>query len=149
MLLNYADIAPLLTTDQKPIFVHVDEDRYGRLENEKEVLGLYLSTHPIAMRKQALHRHFVSLIDVNEHIGQTIEVLVYINAIRIIVDKRGNEMAFLDGSDETGSEDFVCFSRQYTRYHEVLQRGKILAMNVRVEMKDRLSLIINQVKELK
>jgi DNA polymerase-3 subunit alpha len=149
VLENYADIYPLVPDPQPPVFVSVPENRYSRLENEKAVLGLYLSTHPIAMIKESLHHSFVSVMDVAEHINQTIDVLVNINAVRIIVDKRGKEMAFVDGSDETGSEDFVCFASQYTYFRGSLKRGKIVAMNVRVSQRDRLSLIINQVKDIK
>ena len=57
-------------------------------------------------------------------------------------------MAFIEGQDETGQVEFVCFSNQYKRFKNILERGKIVEMNVRVQYRDRLSLIINQVKEL-
>lgn len=71
-----------------------------------------------------------------------------ISSVRAIVDKKGREMAFIEGQDETGQVEFVCFSNQYERFKNILERGKIVEMNVRVQYRDRLSLIINQVKEL-
>ena len=57
-------------------------------------------------------------------------------------------MSFIEGQDETGQVEFVCFSNQYERYKNIFERGKTVEMNVRVQYRDRLSLIINQVKEL-
>ena len=77
-----------------------------------------------------------------------IPIVCTIGNVRAIVGKKGRNMAFIECQDETGQEECVCFSNQYERYKNILERGKIVEMNVRVQYRDRLSLIINQVKEL-
>lgn len=71
-----------------------------------------------------------------------------IDHVRVIVDKRAREMAFVEGSDDTSSQDFVIFASQYSTYKNSLERGKVIVANVRISMRDRLSLIINKVKEI-
>lgn len=137
-----------LGVDEKPIFEDVRENKYERLEREKEVLGLYVSTHPIVYIKQKIKHPIVNLVDVQHYIDKTIPIVCTIGNIRVIVDKKGRNMAFIECQDETGQEECVCFSNQYERYKNILERGKIVEMNVRVQYRDRLSLIINQVKEL-
>ena len=137
-----------LGVDEKPIFEEVRENKFERLEREKEVLGLYISTHPIVYAKQKIKHPIVNLIDVENYMDRTIPVVCSISSVRAIVDKKGREMAFIEGQDETGQVEFVCFSNQYERYKNIFERGKTMEMNVRVQYRDRLSLIINQVKEL-
>ena len=137
-----------LGVDEKPIFEEVRENKFERLEREKEVLGLYISTHPIVYAKQKIKHPLVNLIDVENYMDRTIPVVCSISSVRAIVDKKGREMAFIEGQDETGQVEFVCFSNQYERYKNIFERGKTVEMNVRVQYRDRLSLIINQVKEL-
>ena len=137
-----------LGVDEKPIFEEVRENKYERLEREREVLGLYVSTHPIVYVKQKIKHPLVNLVDVENYMDRNILVVCSISSVRAIVDKKGREMAFIEGQDETGQVEFVCFSNQYERFKNILERGKIVEMNVRVQYRDRLSLIINQVKEL-
>lgn len=137
-----------LGVDEKPIFEEVRENKFERLEREKEVLGLYISTHPIVYVKQKIKHPLVNLVDVENYMDRTIPVVCSISSVRAIVDKKGREMAFIEVQDETGQVEFVCFSNQYERYKNILERGKTVEMNVRVQYRDRLSLIINQVKEL-
>ena len=137
-----------LGVDEKPIFEEVRENKFERLEREKEVLGLYISTHPIVYAKQKIKHPLVNLIDVENYMDRTIPVVCSISSVRAIVDKKGREMAFIEGQDETRQVEFVCFSNQYERYKNIFERGKTMEMNVRVQYRDRLSLIINQVKEL-
>lgn len=137
-----------LGVDEKPVFEDVRENKYERLEREREVLGLYVSTHPIVYVKQKLKHPVVNLVDVNRYVNRVIPVVCSLGNIRAIVDKKGRDMAFIEGHDETGQEEFVCFSNQYERYRNLLERGKIVEMNVRVQYRDRLSLIIQQIKEL-
>ena len=137
-----------LGVDEKPIFEEVREDKFKRLEREKDVLGLYISTHPIVYVKQKIKHPLVNLVDVENYMDRTIPVVCSISSVRAIVDKKGREMAFIEGQDETGQVEFVCFSNQYERYKNIFERGKTVEMNVRVQYRDRLSLIINQVKEL-
>lgn len=147
-LMEYAHLQNTIGVEAPPVLRDVKENRYRRLEEEKEVLGLYLSKHPLTFMKERLNIRVTNLSDVEEHINQNVNVMLVINKIRVIVDKRSREMAFIDGSDDTGSQDFVCFANTYANYSRILKRGTIIVASVKVQMRDRLSLVINKVKEI-
>lgn len=148
-LLEYARLKFAIMDADKPVLKDVHENKYQRLEEEKEVLGLYLSTHPMTYMKEKISLPLTNLSEVEEHIGEDLDVMMMINRIRVIVDKRAREMAFVEGSDETGSGDFVIFASQYEKYKTNLERGHVIVAHIKVQMRDRLSLIINKVKEIK
>ncbi|MGX8680415.1 MAG: DNA polymerase III subunit alpha, partial [bacterium] len=143
---EYAYLSDSLGLDEPPVLRNVRENQYQRLENEKEALGLYLTTHPLRMVKDQLKIPVVDLINVERYINKTIHVLINVSRIRVIVDKRGQEMAFIEGRDDTGQCDCVCFSSQYSRYRQVLERGETLILEVKVQSKDRITLLINSVE---
>ena len=73
-----------LGVDEKPIFEEVRENKFERLEREKEVLGLYISTHPIVYAKQKIKHPLVNLIDVENYMDRTIPVVCSISSVRAI-----------------------------------------------------------------
>ena len=149
IMMNYVTLKASLGVDEEPILRDIRESRHLRLENEKEVLDIYLSTHPIVFVKEKLPYDIVALADVNQYGNRSILIVMTITRVRTIVDKRGNQMAFVEGSDETGTAECVCFANQYSRFRSMIERGNTVLMEVRVQIKDRTSLIINQVREVK
>ena len=148
-MVEYVHLKNTIGVDEEPILDYIKEDRYRKLEEEKEVLGLYLTTHPLTYVKEKLSIPIVSLCDVSQYVGKSINVIMSISRVKSVVDKRGREMAFIEGQDDTSQQDCVCFSQSYERYKDSLKRGKIVAMEVRVQMRETLSLVVNKVKEIK
>ncbi|MCD7894107.1 MAG: DNA polymerase III subunit alpha [Erysipelotrichaceae bacterium] len=143
---EYAHIMQNLGIDEKPILQIYKDDENKKLEREKEVLGLYLSKHPIELIKQQISLPIVSINNLSSYIGKQVNVVVSITRVKNIVDKKGNEMCFIEGSDETGSVDGVVFSSCYKRYGMLLKRGIICLMNGKVDHRNKLSLIIEKVE---
>lgn len=147
-LVEFSRLKMALAEVETPVLKDYEENRYQRLEEEKDVLGIYLSTHPMAYKKQKIAIPLTNLSDLEEHVNEVVDVMMMIDHVRVIVDKRAREMAFVEGSDDTSSQDFVIFASQYSTYKNSLERGKVIVANVRISMRDRLSLIINKVKEI-
>lgn len=145
---EYVHLRNTIGVDEPPILKDVKENRYRKLEDEKEVLGIYLSTHPIVFIKEKLPGKVINLSDVEEYQNREIPVVMTITKVKTIVDKRGNEMAFVEGNDETSNRECICFSSQYGSFKSSLERGNTVLMNVRVQVKDQVSLIINNVREI-
>ena len=148
-MIEYIQLKNTIGVNEEPILDYIKENRYTKLEEEKEVLGLYLSTHPLTYVKEKLAIPIISLCDVHHFVDKSINVIMSISKVKAVVDKRGREMAFIEGADDTGHQECVCFSQSYERYKDCLKRGKIVAMEVRVQMRDSLSLVVNKVKEIK
>ena len=95
------------------------------------------------------------MADIDESmVNKTILVMVVLHRIKVIVDKKGNQMAFISGNDDTGELEATIFSNQYRRYSEdpshPLEKDRTVLMNVRVQKReDALSLVMNQIKKVK
>lgn len=157
-IVEYAHLKATIAVDDPPILRDFKESKWDRLENEKNVLGLYLSTHPLAILKNAYrkkHLPIVNVADIDESmVNKTILVMVVLHRIKVIVDKKGNQMAFISGNDDTGELEATIFSNQYRRYSEdpshPLEKDRTVLMNVRVQKReDNLSLVMNQIKKVK
>lgn len=49
----------------------------------------------------------------------------------MIVDKKGNEMCFIEGFDETGNVEGVVFSSTYQRYKTLLEKIRLYVLKER------------------
>lgn len=106
------------------------------LAYEKELLGFYLTDHPMAkvltqLSKQAERK--IREIDPEIHANQTFVVGGILNGIRQVRTKKNNDkMAFGNIEDTSGSIRVVCFPKTYvqaeayfTNDNAVLIRGKL------------------------
>lgn len=147
-LVEYADLKNSVGIDEPPILENIAESKIQRLELEKNVLGVYLSTHPIVYVKQRLKLPVVPVSSLNQYVSKRVQIVLSISRIKPIVDKKGNEMCFIEGYDETGSIEGVVFSFAYQKARLILQKGKIVYIEGKIDNRDKLSLIVNNVKDI-
>lgn len=147
-LTEYADLKNSVGIDEPPILENVVENRLQKLELEKNVLGIYLSIHPIVYVKQRLKVSVIPVSALNQYISKKVQVVLSISRVKPIVDKKGNEMCFFEGFDETGNIEGVVFSFAYQKVKMVLQKGKIVYIEGKIDYRDKLSLIVNSVKDI-
>jgi DNA polymerase III subunit alpha len=134
----------------KPKYVQVDPIRLeDKLSFEKEALGFYLSDHPVAIFEKRLKQAgaFVLFELSAEH--KRAASGVYIVSLRKIRTKKGDSMAFLNVSDSSGEMEAVAFPIVYKKYSHLLDHGKFVVMEGKVEERDgKLQFIIQQVSEI-
>ncbi|MCK5592123.1 MAG: DNA polymerase III subunit alpha, partial [Candidatus Pacebacteria bacterium] len=109
-------------------------DTKQRLTKEREMLGFYLSDHPLSKFERE-YRSFATI-----HLGEpdTFEGKEYVVAVGVIngfrtkMDRSNRNMAFFKLDDLTGSCECLMFSKNYQDYSEclieestVLVKGKI------------------------
>ncbi len=150
-LFNYAE----LTKDIDPSLVMQPdieeqkeyEDSY-LLDKEKSVFGFYLSSHPILMYKKD-NPYTISLNEISNHFSKSIDCLILVDKIKVINTKKGDKMAFITGSDETGTMDFTLFPKVY-RMYEMIEKGDLLKIRGNVEKRlDQYQVIVQKIKYLK
>lgn len=121
----------------KPKYVDVDpiaiEDK---LRFEKEVIGIFLSNHPVT-----IYEKDKDVLGVSDLLSPAPErknkrALVNITEIRKIRTKKGEAMAFLTVSDQSGEMDAVAFPNVYKRFMVLLQKGSIILIEGKIEMRD-------------
>jgi DNA polymerase-3 subunit alpha len=109
------------------------------LEWEKELLGTYMSDHPLseilaaALRSEAgCNLCEIAQLEAKS-LGSTVRMLAMVASIRRIVTKTDRSMAVVVLEDLTGRVDFVLFPEAFERFGESLREGAILDVRGRLE----------------
>ena len=109
------------------------------LLHEKEMLGFYVSGHPLKKYEEEVNIFStVSLGDLKSMIdGKTVRVAGIINEVKQILDRKGNPMAFVSFEDFTGSTELLIFSETYAKYREFIQKDAIVIVIGRISYRDQ------------
>ena len=148
LLENYAYTYTIGIQDE-PILKYEEDQYLERLENEKNVLGIYLTKHPLALYKEQLNYQTIDIMDYQKHIGQSVVSVLSIVRVKVINDKNGQQMCFVTFNDENDQIDGVVFSQNYDKYRHILTKGAICLVEGKITFKTNLSLTVYQVKRLK
>ncbi len=119
-----------------------------KLGYEKELLGIYVSNHPLKNYRNKLRENgFVSLADTEQLIGRkNIKGAVIVQEIKQIRTKRGDQMAFLTISDENMTMDAVLFPERYREAKRWLEEEMIIVLTGRIEERNaRLQWVIDSI----
>lgn len=133
----------------KPKYVEVDDMTIDtKLQFEKQVLGLYLSDHPVSSYRPLFEGMGLQQIaDLQK--GSKISLGGYITGMKSIRTKKGEVMAFLEIGDESGEMEAVVFPNVYKHNMPLLKEGNILLFGGNVEDRnDKLQFIVNQLETM-
>ncbi|MDO4870690.1 MAG: DNA polymerase III subunit alpha [Candidatus Saccharibacteria bacterium] len=109
-----------------------------QLQWERELLGLYISAHPLDKYEQFLREKTVNLGEITEsHDSKTMEVGGILTEIRNIITKKGDKMAFLTIEDKLNHFSVVVFPKLFKEIEEILVVDKVIMINGRISAKDR------------
>ena len=103
---------------------------------EKKSLGYYLSGHPVNAIETKVNRLRSTQIHKLNHDTKKASLVVLINSVRQIKDKKGKPLTFINFDDGTGVMDGVVPSEVLEECHEILKDGKILVVKGTVEIDD-------------
>ena len=103
---------------------------------EKKSLGYYLSGHPVNAIETKVNRLRSTQIYKLNHDTKRASLVVLINSVRQIKDKKGKPLTFINFDDGTGVMDGVVPSEVLEECHEILKDGKILVVKGAVEIDD-------------
>jgi DNA polymerase-3 subunit alpha len=111
-----------------------DWPKLQRLQNEKEVLGFYLSGHPLENYAKEL-THFIStpLAELNSKAGKPITIAGWVLSIRSLWTKRGDRMAVLNLEDASGRSEVTLFSDTFNKFREKLNKDKLLIIEGEIQ----------------
>ena len=100
-----------------------------KLTLEKQYLGTYVTGHPVERYENKLTGyHLQKSVDLK--IGHTAQVLYYIQDIRVIRTKKGEQMAFLNGGDDLGDYSITVFPRLYQRVQLEAQQVYLMKLKI-------------------
>ncbi|MFL5928546.1 MAG: DNA polymerase III subunit alpha [Gaiellaceae bacterium] len=108
------------------------------LRMEKEVLGLYVTEHPLAgVRDQLRRKSDAAIAELDRRRdGEVITIGGIVTAIKHQTTKRGDAMVFLRVEDVTGGIETVVFNSTYDRARELCTTDRILIVKGRIDRKE-------------
>jgi DNA polymerase-3 subunit alpha len=108
------------------------------LNMEKEVLGLYVTEHPLQGVRDQLRRKTDATIGELERRrdGEVITIGGIVSSLRHMTTKRGDAMVFLRVEDVTGAIETVVFNSTYDKARELCTTDRILIVKGRIDRKE-------------
>lgn len=108
-------------------------DEYQRLQYERELIGVYLSGHPLNQ-----HAKWLAAAGVVNSLGlqhcsqdEIVAVAGVVTECRRVITRRNEEMAFVTLEDQVGSMDIIVFPRVYGQYRELLSGESLIIVEGR------------------
>jgi len=123
------------------------------LSYEKELLGFYLTDHPIRnIIKNVSDRisHRINQLDPTYHQGQAITLAGIVTMVRLVNTKKNNsKMAFAKFEDDTGNLNLVIFPQIYSQTSDLWQTEKALLISGKIDQRDNeVSFLVDSVEEI-
>ena len=98
-----------------------------KLEKEGEVLGFYLSGHPLdACREEILAFTTCSISQLDDASSGYSAIAGAVIECRRIETRKGDSMAFISVADKDGSADVLMFEEAIDRYWDQVEKGALL-----------------------
>jgi len=141
----------IATDDDLP---EVEEfSREELLALEKDLLGFYLSEHPLTplLAKIDNYRsHKILQLDKDEHRGQKVKIAGVVSGLRIVFTRNTNEeMAFVKLEDDSGAIEAVVFPKVFRKTRPCWQKESLVIAEGTVEVREeRISVLIENAQPL-
>jgi len=114
---------------------HSDKER---LQWERELLGLYLSAHPLDKYDSYFEEQTVPLISLKpEHDKKAVTVGGVISSVRQILTKNGTKMAFVALEDKLGEGEVVVFPNLFEEIGDKLVQDEVVKVDGKISSTDR------------
>ncbi|HQO27877.1 MAG TPA: DNA polymerase III subunit alpha, partial [Candidatus Pacearchaeota archaeon] len=131
-LFQTTPLRPALNLSQEGTITTLD-----KLGWEKELLGLYISAHPLNQYEKMLKKITTPIKEIDDSfIGQMVRVGGIINKINRIITKNNERMMFVELEDLTDKIEVVVFPRVLDSYAKMLTEGNIILMKGRIDRRN-------------
>lgn len=144
-IFNYLELASDDFIIEKPLLVEYKEYESSILMNDEiNSYGFFITNHPASKYMGK----YLKIANINKYLFKNIISVILIDKIKVIKTKKGTEMAFLEGSDETGVCEFILFPEVYKKYND-LHEKELIMLNGKVEKRfDKTKIIVNNIKRV-
>lgn len=133
-LLDAGEIAPKLGLREADEFF----DNRTQLVWERELLGLYLSQHPLEQFETILGEQAVPIGELSPEMdGKTVDIGGTIVESKEVTTKNGQKMAFVMLGDLTKEIEVILFPNTYQKTLGMWDRDEIVLVRGRISSKDR------------
>lgn len=108
-----------------------------RLDWEKELLGLYVSDHPVKEYANYLQYYALGIHELtSEHVDFEVTIGGIVTEMRKIITKKGDPMAFVNVEDLKSKVEILVFPKVFEKKPDMWEEGKIVLIDGVVNDKD-------------
>ncbi|QQE64422.1 DNA polymerase III subunit alpha [Leptolyngbya sp. BL0902] len=128
-----------------------DFDDQEKLRQEKEILGFYISNHPLkSVQRPARILAPISLSELGEQPDNvTLSAIVLLSSVKPVITKKGDRMAIVQIEDLTGQSEAVVFPKSFERIGQHIVADKRLMIWGKVDRRDdRVQFIIDDAEPI-
>lgn len=127
-------LAPTIELKSAPV-KYTDKEQ---LMWERELLGLYISAHPLDNFDAFFEEQTIPLRNVTPRIdGQAVTIGGLVTTLRTIVTKSGSKMAFVGIEDKTGESEVIVFPKLYELLGDNLKADVVIKVTGKISARDR------------
>jgi DNA polymerase-3 subunit alpha len=122
-----------------------------KLAWEKELLGLYISGHPLDRYREIIAKRDMDIKKAKETLkdGSEMTIACIIEEVKPIITKKGDSMAFVKVADFSGELETVIFPRVLVEFRSAFVPDKCIAIKGKMsERNGQKSMIVDKVKVL-
>lgn len=137
--------------DEIRLFKIPSLDEREKLEWEKELLGIYLSDHPLSAYMPVIKKHITHYSSQLEEATHDSKVVVagMVANLRTTITKNGKEMAFATLEDFQGIIDLVIFPKIWDRFASIFRMEEVLLVEGQVDTsRSEPKLLVNHIRVL-
>ncbi len=141
-----ASSVPTLRLNKAPL-----AEMRDKLAWEKELLGLYISGHPLERYRDVITKNGMDIKKAFETIKEGASTIFagIVNEVRTIQTKKNETMAFVTISDFSGSSEAVVFPRVYKEFQALIVPDKCIAVKATINTRNgEKGFVIERVKDL-
>ena len=121
-----------IENDEPRILEPLPKYKIQTLQYEKEVLGTYVSKHPLDYASEIEDENWENVCnsqkDLENKTKKTVKCLGTIESCRVITTKKGQKMCFLTMLGKNISFDVTVFPTTFDKYKDILKNGNSLFM---------------------
>ncbi|MFA7385872.1 MAG: DNA polymerase III subunit alpha [Candidatus Paceibacterota bacterium] len=121
-----------------------------KLAWEKELLGLYISSHPLDSMKEFLNKNAFSIAKIDDSlINRKVKLAGIILKIKKIITKNGKQMMFLTLEDPTGKIDVTLFPSIIENSKAAIEENKIVFVLGKIDSRNgEIQVIADEIQEI-
>lgn len=131
------DMSPGLAAEKLKLRPTPPAEKIELLAWEKELLGLYISSHPYDDIVKAVDQYLLPLNQLQNQVENSfVKCGGLITSVKTIITKKGDNMAFVGLDDKTGKAEVIVFPSAFSQFEKLLVEDKLILVSAKVSRRD-------------
>ena len=115
------------------------------INKELNTFGYYVTNHPSSKYQDGV----MKLIKIKDYFDKYVDTVVIVGSVRKISTKKGEEMGFFSGSDETDTADYVIFPKNNSLLYDIKKDDFIKVRGQVTRRLDKYQIVVSNIEIIK